>query len=129
MNLVSLIVHGLSAISVYSETIGVRLLLFSGSAATVFVALLLVTIGVRLFTEAAIPGWASYVTAILLVLIINSLMLASFFSFFVLYGRSHYAFIPFRDCPVFIRAVNRICSIDIPAEQTRRAAAVGALRE
>ncbi|MFC6645961.1 glycosyltransferase [Granulicella cerasi] len=63
MNFVSLIVHGLSGISVYADAIFVRLLLFSVLfAAATAVAILIVT-ALRFFVpQHATPGWATEVS-------------------------------------------------------------------
>src|SRR5262249_34330459 len=59
MNFVSLVAHGLSAISVYREVIGVRLLVLAICLALVAVAGLVTTVFLRLNTNLAIPGWAT----------------------------------------------------------------------
>jgi glycosyltransferase involved in cell wall biosynthesis len=105
MNFVDLVAHGLSAISVYSETVGVRLLVL----ACLMVALVLIgamlTVAVRLATPWAIPGWATYTLGILLVLLILGIMLAFLFSFVILAGRQGSSFLPCRDYAYFIKDI------------------------
>jgi glycosyltransferase involved in cell wall biosynthesis len=105
MNFVSLTAHGLSAISVYSEVIGVRLLV----ANAVFIGLtfsgILAIVYIRLMTDRAIPGWATYSTGILLILLSQGLMLTLIFCLFVLGGRHSSAFLPCRDYGYFVREV------------------------
>ena len=69
MNLVSLTLHGISAISVYADIVFVRIItiamfigiiVFLGIAAIAYI---------RLATEWAIPGWASYMTGLLSIIL------------------------------------------------------------
>ena len=88
MNFVGLVTHGLSALSVDSETIGVRLLLVSLVTIVLILAGLLATLAVRLTTHLAIPGWATTAGGVLLVLLLQAVMLTLVFSFLVLGGRT-----------------------------------------
>jgi glycosyltransferase involved in cell wall biosynthesis len=108
MNVVSLVTHGLSAISVYSEIVGVRLVL----AALVVMGLILVglaaAVGIRLATDLAIPGWATTAVGILLLLLFQTGLLALVFSFVILSGRNGTAFLPFRDHGLYIERVDEL---------------------
>ena len=64
--------------------------------------LVAVVVGIRLFTEMAVPGWATYVTAFLAVILLQSVTLSFFFSFIVLSGRENATFLPERDYHYFI---------------------------
>jgi cellulose synthase/poly-beta-1,6-N-acetylglucosamine synthase-like glycosyltransferase len=68
MNLVSLVIHGLSSISVQLEVVSVRIMLLS----TLFGVFTFIAIGaiiiLRLTTELFVPGWASTVLILLIVL-------------------------------------------------------------
>ena len=109
MNFTSLVIHGLSAISVHSEVVGVRMLAATLSLTFVSLILVAVVIGVRLFTAMAIPGWATYVTAFLTVILLQSVSLSVFFSFIVLSGRENATFLPERDYHYFIAGETVIC--------------------
>lgn len=110
MDFVSLVTHGLGAISVHGEVAGVRLMV---AAALLVVASLVgigVVIGIRLFTTLAIPGWATYAVASLLILVVQALALSLLFVFVILGSRNSYSFLPMRDYVHFIlrvRAVER----------------------
>jgi hypothetical protein len=102
MNFVRLVVHGLSAISVFSDIIGVRLLV-----ATMILTLLCMvgigaTIGVRLFTTLAIPGWATMLIGILLIVLLQAIMFSILFSFLILGDRQATTFLPRRDYSPFV---------------------------
>jgi hypothetical protein len=102
MNFVSLIIHGLSSISVYSEVVGVRLLVATFFLTIISVLLIGVVVSVRFFTNLAIPGWATYASAFLILILLQSVTLSLFFSFIVLNGRDNATFIPQRDYHYFI---------------------------
>lgn len=108
MNFVSLVIHGLSAISVYGEVIGVRLLLLTVGMTVVSVFFIGVVLAVRLLTEVAIPGWATYTIVLLIVVLLQFVTLSLFFSFIVLTGRSNATFLPQRDYHHFISRIFEI---------------------
>ncbi len=108
MNFVSLVLHGLSGISVYGDIVGARLLiLFAMSACICFVAIVIVFF-VRFGTSLAAPGWATSAVGILLIIILQNILLSIIFSFITLASRNNNHFIPWRDCPIFISHVEQI---------------------
>ena len=102
MNFVSLVAHGLSAISVYSDVVDVRLLVMSMLMAILTLGGLVLTMIVRLATTWAIPGWASNTVGILLILLVQAVMAAFVFSFAILGSRHGSTFLPRRDYTYFI---------------------------
>ncbi len=102
MNFVSLISHGLSAISVFGDVVGVRLLI--GSFTGCFLAGLgmALVVMIRIFTDRAIPGWATYMTGTLAIIMIQMITIAASFTFFILANRTNLGFIPLRDYALFI---------------------------
>ena len=108
MNFTSLVIHGLSAISVHSEVVGVRMLYGTLSMTVISLLLVGVVVAVRLFTDLAVPGWATYVTAFLAVILLQSVTLSFFFSFIVLSGRENATFLPERDYHYFIAGEHTI---------------------
>lgn len=60
MNFTNLVIHGLSSIAVHIETTIVRLLIAISLIVLILIILLLIVIFVRLNTDIAIPGWATY---------------------------------------------------------------------
>jgi hypothetical protein len=102
MNLVRLVTHGLTAISVFSETVGVRLLLASSLLAIVSLLGIGSVVAVRLFTHLAIPGWATVSAGILLVILLQTILSAIIFSFIILSGRNGAVFLPVRDYAFFV---------------------------
>jgi hypothetical protein len=97
MNVVSLVTHGMSAISVYGDVVGVRLLAATAMACGVVGAGMIAVIATRLLTELAIPGWASSAFGLLFVALLNLIALSTVFVLFVLQTRDRMAFMPLRD--------------------------------
>jgi glycosyltransferase involved in cell wall biosynthesis len=102
MNFVSLTAHGMSAISVFGDVVGVRLLI--GSLAGSLLAglgIVLVTM-IRLLTNRAIPGWATSATGALAIIMIQLITIATSFTFFMLSNRTNLGFVPVRDYSLFV---------------------------
>jgi len=102
MNFVSLLIHGLSAMSVFSDQVSARLLTAAVSFAVIAIALMGVTAGIRWFTDLAVPGWATFTVGLLLVLVVQLLSFATLFSFLIASRRSSLNFLLTRDAPYFI---------------------------
>jgi glycosyltransferase involved in cell wall biosynthesis len=105
MNFVDLVAHGLAAISVYGEIVGVRLLVLACLLVLFALAGIVSAVVVRLATSWAIPGWATSAVGILLVVLLMGIMLAFLFSFIILVGRQGLTFLPTRDYVHFIKGV------------------------
>jgi hypothetical protein len=102
MSFASLTVHGLSAISVYTDVVLVRIMLAAcvlGGAVTVG---LIAVVAIRFGTDLAIPGWASYVAASLTIIFVQSILLAGVALFQLLNFRSLKPFIPATDAANFV---------------------------
>ena len=108
MNLVALVVHGLSAMAVFGDRIGVRLLILVSFGMSLVGLALIGVIGIRFLTPLAIPGWATYVTGILLVILIQMLLIVLVFAFVILAGRDTVSFIPSRDYIHLADTVRRV---------------------
>jgi polyisoprenyl-phosphate glycosyltransferase len=112
MNFVSLVTHGLSAISVFSEVVGVRVLLASASIAAATSAAIVTVLAIRLLTPMAIPGWATYTSGILLIVLLVTIMFAFLFSFSILFARKSTAVLPVRDYSLFVDSVTTVESAE-----------------
>ena len=107
MNYVQLVVHGLSAISIYGDVIGVRALMATVMLAAISVVLIVIAIVIRSATDLAIPGWATYVVGLLFILL-QSVTISFSFVFLILNGRNNYSFLPQRDYQYFVLDVRRV---------------------
>lgn len=108
MNFVSLVAHGLSAMSVFADRIGVRLLATTGVLMIVLFVALLVAVFVRFFTDLAIPEWTTVVLGFLTVLLVQTAILSMVFMFMIQMGRAGSSFIPARDYELFVDSVKRV---------------------
>jgi polyisoprenyl-phosphate glycosyltransferase len=102
MNFVGLVIHGLSAISVDSDMVGVRSLVFSLVMIVMAIVGLVVIVAIRLATNLAIPGWATVAAGVITILLFQFIMLAINFSFITLSGRNGSFFLPKRDYAYFV---------------------------
>jgi hypothetical protein len=111
MNFVDLVMHGLSALSVHAELVGVRLVVVTAIVASAMVSALLATVGFGLFTPLTMPAWTSTAVGVLLIVLLQVLAFTSLFAFLVLHARSHPTFIPVRDYEYFVdRCVTLVAS-------------------
>jgi hypothetical protein len=107
MSLVSLIVHGLSALSVQTDMIFVRVLLAAMFvAAAAGLGIVAVTI-VRFGTDLAIPGWATMAVGILLIILLQTLVVVIAASLTMLAGRSNRTIVPIVDSRPFVAGRER----------------------
>ena len=108
MDMVSLVVHGLSAMAVFGDRIGVRLLIVVSVGMSLTVAALAIVVGIRLATDFAIPGWATYAAGLLFVMLIQMLLVILVFIFVILAARNAANVLPAEDHVKFIADHRRI---------------------
>ena len=108
MNFTALVLHGLSAISVFTDLAGVRLLLFSFFLSFLLIAFLLFILVARITSILIIPEWLSYSTIFLLILLLQISLGCFSMVFFMLINRSNMNFIPYRDCRHFVGAIKTV---------------------
>lgn len=102
MDLVALVTHGLSAMSVFGDRVGVRLLIAAAGLLGLTLAGLGAIAAIRLGTDLAIPGWATTAAGLLLAIFFQVFTLAVVFVFVVLGGRDGPGFLPARDYAWFV---------------------------
>jgi polyisoprenyl-phosphate glycosyltransferase len=115
MNFVDLVMHGLSALSVHAELVGVRLLVVTAIVVSTMALALLAILAIRLFTPLTLPAWTSIAVGVSLIVLLQVLAFASLFAFLVLHARSQPTFIPVRDYEYFVdRCVTLVASAREP---------------
>ncbi|HEX3414911.1 MAG TPA: hypothetical protein VHT21_00670, partial [Stellaceae bacterium] len=102
MSLVSLVVHGLSVMSVHSDVIFVRALLVAAFVASVSIAGIAAVTITRFATDLAIPGWATTAAGNLLIILLQTVVIITAASLTMLAGRSNRPIIPIVDCAPYI---------------------------
>ncbi len=108
MNFQSLVLHGLSSVSVHIDTVSVRLLLASLIFLCVATVLIIFVAGIKLFTQLAIPGWTSNIILGLTLVFLQALFLSVLLVFIILSYRTQKNFIPATDYTVFINHIEHL---------------------
>jgi len=108
MNFVTLVVHGLSAISVYTEILTVRLMLFALIVILFSILGFFVLLYVKYLTPLAIPGWATNVAIGIVVIMFQAILLLALLTFLSLNYRSSKLFIPAKDYQDYLLNLEKI---------------------
>ena len=109
MNFVSLVLHGLSAVSVHLDTVAVRILI--GSLVMILLAgvgAVLVLIIKFLSPENASPGWATTLVTASIIVILQAFLSSLFLIFTVLNYRTQKHFIPAKEYSDFIEKIETL---------------------
>jgi polyisoprenyl-phosphate glycosyltransferase len=102
MGLTSLIVHGLSALSVHIDKIFARLLLAAASIAGLAGFGIIVAGVIRIATDLAIPGWATTIVGDLLIILLQTLVIVIAAGLTIVAGRSTRPIVPIVDFHPFV---------------------------
>jgi len=108
MNFNSLVLHGLSAISVRIDIVCVRILLAIIMLMALAAASIPIAIGIRIFSNLATPGWTTYVIIGLVVFLMQGFLIALILLLIVLIYRTKKPFIPAKEYQDFILKVEKI---------------------
>ena len=105
MNFVSLVLHGMSTISVFLDATAVRIMLFS-ILMIIFSSLgIFAVIYFKFVVEIATPGWASSLASGFFIIMLQGFFISLFMVFTVLSYRSNKHFIPLLDYKPFIERI------------------------
>lgn len=108
MNFYNLILHGLGAITVHSDIVGVRSLIAVSVLLGACFAGILGLVYLRYFTATPVPIWTSTVVLYLTMIALQFLSSAIIFSFLTLAGRSPIALNPARNYQGFVKRAFRV---------------------
>ncbi|GAB3975190.1 glycosyltransferase family 2 protein [Spirosoma terrae] len=108
MNFVSLVLHGLSAVSVLIDTTAVRLALFCVLMVVVSIFGIGILMYLKFFTNTSIPGWTSYLTTSFLIVILQAFLISLLLVFIVLSYRIQPQFVPARQFKDFIERLEKV---------------------
>lgn len=103
MTFVPLIAHGLSAVAAFSETAFIRVSLLALGICVLSGLGLLAIFIVRLGTDLAIPGWASTLSGLLVIILLQALIFSAVAAFLILGRRTNPGLIPARDALRYVR--------------------------
>ncbi|MEI9951938.1 MAG: glycosyltransferase [Pseudomonadota bacterium] len=113
MNFISLVVHGLTAVAVYADVVLVRIVLLASGLASLALLGIILTIGVRIATPWAIPGWASGVAGTLLILFFQAVLIPAVGVFVVLSSRTARTVVPVIDSKDFVESVRVVAGNEV----------------
>lgn len=88
MNFVGLVAHGLGAISVFSDAVYIRILIGSLALFAVSLTVAAIAVWMKLFTNLAVPSWATTVVGFALIVSIQAIMLPIMMAFLLLSNRA-----------------------------------------
>jgi len=107
MNFVGLIAHGLGAISVFTETVFIRILIASLIVFVMCMGLAAATLYIKFATTLAVPNWATTVLGFALVISIQALMMPILMAFMLLSNRASIQPAPISFAQGFVAKVER----------------------
>jgi polyisoprenyl-phosphate glycosyltransferase len=102
MSFVGLVIHGLSALFASYEVVSTRLLVGTILLGFAFSLLLIAVVGIKLFSNLAIPGWATFTGGLLFILVTQSAAALITIIFSVMMSRNNLGFLPIRDYEYFV---------------------------
>ena len=114
MSYSALVVHGLAAMSVFGEVLGVRALMAAALLGVVDLLAIAAVVTIRLVTDWAVPGWATYAFGLTTVFLSQLLLVSLAFVFLILQNRSLCGFVPARDYRYFVLSVRELLGGDGP---------------
>lgn len=94
MKLSKLVLHGFGAITVFIEQVSTRLLMFSLLLLVITTFSIGIIIIIKIITDLAIPGWASTLTGVMMIMFLQSFLMALFTLFLYISSQSQRQFIP-----------------------------------
>lgn len=110
MNFVALVTHGLSAMSVFGDRIGVRLLIVTSALTTLVITACVLVLAWHLAAGADLPDWSVSAAVAMLLLVFLLLATSLAFVFIILAGRNNSGFLPFLE---FAHYVSHSTSIPV----------------
>jgi len=114
MNLPALVQHGLGAVAVDLDRVLIRLLIFLGAVTCVLALALAVIVGVRIFSDLAVPGWATTAFGLVSILFLQSIVFAFLLLFISLRTRGLKPVIPaeaWRDYTLATHRLDRVADV------------------
>jgi hypothetical protein len=113
MNMISLVMHGLSAVSVFTEIVIVRILIGTGSLFLLSCIGIGGVVFIRLATDLAIPGWATNAVGLLFIIIIQLVSFSLISVFVILNNRASPFLIPNQVIQTLIESRETVYQMDI----------------
>ena len=116
MNFISLATHGLSAMSVFGERIGVRMLTATITLGCATLLCVVVGLVLSLATDLVLPVWTTYAACVFLAVLLQMLMTSCLFVFIVLHNRDSASIVPIRDYQYYVDRCLQVYAADQPVQ-------------
>lgn len=116
MRLSSLVIHGFSAIAVFAETLFVRLIGFCCGLIGLAVILGAVAVVIRFATSAAIPGWATVVVGVAVIIAFQALTLLTIAAIIMIANRSVLPSTPAREAAHLVAYCRQLPASEVAGE-------------
>jgi hypothetical protein len=117
MNFQSLLVHGVSAMAVYAEYVLLRFLIASGFLAALAVIAIATVVVIRIGTDWAIPGWASFLAASFAIIFLQALILSGIALFQLMSLRNVKTFVPAVDAAPLVMEIREVPDASLRASK------------
>jgi glycosyltransferase involved in cell wall biosynthesis len=108
MTVQSLVLHGMSALSVYTDVILIRVMFATFTLAGLAGLSIAVIIGLYLFSSWTVRGWTSILAGVMFAILMQVLAASLAASFLLLSNRSTISRIPLHELPVFVHDRHRL---------------------
>lgn len=111
MNIVSLMIHGLSGLAVHADVVGVRVIIAIFGLGAAIIAGVILVVAKRLIFDFFVLGWTSLVIIILGIAVLQTFMAAIFMAFLILSGKNNRLIVPRIDFINYILDIKRVYPI------------------
>ncbi len=108
MNFLSLVNHGLSGILVFGDIVGLRAVITAVFLIFLCIMFLIILMGIKFFTTLAIPGWTSYLTVLVISVMLQILTITTVFTFIFMNSTAYTSIQPIKDFRNFIDSVEKL---------------------
>jgi polyisoprenyl-phosphate glycosyltransferase len=109
MDFVALVAHGLSAISVFRERVGTRLLVGAVAGAGLLAAFLIAGVALAIVSQPAVPTWLWIVACSAALMTFQAVAALFVLAFIIMSQRDLLGFLPIRDYVHFVDDCQRLC--------------------
>ena len=113
LSIIALMIHGFTAISIYTDIIAVRIVIFSLFTILIIIILVILVIFIRLYTLLAIPGWTTYLILLLIILLFQSIFISLTMLFLYITNKKMKNIIPIKDYKNFISKTKKINNVKL----------------
>jgi glycosyltransferase involved in cell wall biosynthesis len=124
MNFASLLVHGFSSISVFSDIVSTRLLVVASALTGALAASTGAMVALSWAVHFRVPAWAAYVGGVSLIILAQAVIGSLLLAFSILNARANLTFVPLRDTPHYLDRLERVFPRDNLSIPRLRAEAV-----